>query len=59
MRDLLQICRNGAQVMRTKTDLEWVLGYFDRVLTGERTVNEKIAKLTELIKELKEEIGME
>ena len=45
--------------MRTKTDLEWVLGYFDRVLTGERTVNEKIAKLTELIKELKEEIGME
>ena len=40
------------------SDLEWVLGYFDRILTGARTTEEKIKKLTEIVKELKDEIGM-
>lgn len=44
--------------MAKVTDLEWTLDYLDRVLTGKRTNEEKITKLAELVKELKEEIGM-
>lgn len=45
--------------VKKQTDLEWILNYLDRILTGNRTNEEKITKLTELVKELKEEIGME
>ena len=45
--------------MNKPSDLEWILDYFHRILTGSKTTEEKIQNLLALVKECAEEIGME
>lgn len=43
--------------MAKQSDLEWILDYLDRILTG--TAENKLERIVELVKDCKEEIGME
>jgi hypothetical protein len=43
--------------MAKQSDLEWILSYLDRILTG--TAEDKLSKIADLVKECKAEIGME
>jgi len=40
------------------TDLEWILFQLNGVLTGSLTTEQKLAKLTELVANCSEEIGL-
>jgi len=43
--------------MAKQSDLEWILSYLDKILTG--TAEDKLSRIAELVKDCKEEIGME